>query len=88
MNNVLRFIINGRLGEFNNLQSFKKIRERLIDAETQRASVVCMTLPTENHTLEEALSIIKNWFKTSQHPIKYVETVYLIWKVIIKIIKK
>jgi len=81
-------IIDGRLGEFKNLDSFKKIRTRLIEADIQRASVVCMTLPTENHTLNESISIIKNWFKTSQHTIKYVDTIYLIWGDQIKTIKK
>jgi len=81
-------IIDGRLGEFKNLESFKKIKVRLNEADTQRASIVCMALPTENHTLKEAVSIIEDWFKTSQHPIKYVDTVHLIWNGQIKTIKK
>jgi len=81
-------IIDGRLGEFKNLESFNKIKVRLNEADTQRASIVCMTLPTENHTLKEAVSIIEDWFKTSQHPIKYVDTVHLIWNGRIKTIKK
>jgi len=81
-------IIDGRLGDFKKLVSFKQIRNRLNEADGQRTAIVCLELPMENHTLDEAISAINNWFKSSQHIIKYVDTVLLIWNGQIKTIKK
>jgi hypothetical protein len=81
-------IIDGRLGEFKNLESFKQIRNRLNEADGQRAAIVCLEPPTENQTADDAVKEIRGWFKTSQHPIKYVETVLLIWEGVIIPIKK
>ena len=63
-------IIDGRLGEFKQPESFKKIRKRLNEADGRRAAIVCIEPPIENHTLDEAISTVNNWFKSSQHIIK------------------
>jgi hypothetical protein len=81
-------IIDGRLGEFKNPENFNNIRKHLNKADTQRASIVCLTPPIDNHTVDEAIKEVKSWFKDSQHPIKYVETVFLIWGGHITTIKK
>jgi hypothetical protein len=81
-------IIDGRIGEFKKLESFKQIRARLIDADDQRAAIVCLEPPTENHTTGAAIKEVKDWFKSSQHQIKYVDTVLLIWDGLITTIKK
>jgi len=39
-------------------------------------------------TSNDAINEVKDWFKNSQHQIKYVDTVYLIWDGLITIIKK
>jgi len=72
-------IINGRLGEFKKPEKFKNIRGLLNKAEDQRASTVVMEPPKENHTLDDAIEEVRDWFKTCQKPIKYVDTVLLIW---------
>jgi hypothetical protein len=54
----------------------------------QRASIVALEPPTENHTLEEAKNIIKKWFNSPQKVIKYVEKVLLIWNGHVITIKK
>jgi hypothetical protein len=82
-------IIDGRIGEFKKLESFKQIRNRLNEADgRQRAAIVCLEPPTENYTVGAAIKEVKNWFKSSQHQIKYVDTVLLIWNGLITTIKK
>jgi hypothetical protein len=81
-------IIDGRLGEFKNLESFNKIRKRLNEADGQRAAIVCLEPPIENHTVDAAIKEVRDWFKNSQHQIKYVDTVFLIWDGLITTIKK
>jgi hypothetical protein len=73
-------IIDGRLGEFKQLKSFKQIRNRLNEADGQRASTVCLEPPMKNHTLDEVRAEVNNWFKYSQHKIGFVDTVLLIWE--------
>jgi len=81
-------IIDGRLGEFKQPESVKKIIVRLNEADDQRASIVCLTPPTANNTLNATIYKIKNWFSNSQKPIKYVDTVLLIWDGVVIPIKK
>jgi len=81
-------IINGRLGEIKQPTSFQQIRNRLNDADMQKASIVCLEPPVENHTMDEAINVVKKWFNSPQKVINYVDTVLLIWKGQIKIIKK
>jgi len=81
-------IIDGRLGEFKNLESFNQIRNRLNEADGQRATIVCLEPPMENHTIDDAISVVNKWFKSSQHIIKYVDTVLMIWGGQVKTIKK
>jgi hypothetical protein len=80
-------IINGRLGEFKSMESFNKIRKRLNEANRQRAAIVCLEPPTENHTVDAAIKEVQDWFKNSQHSIKYVDTVLLILEGLITTIK-
>jgi len=47
-----------------------------------------MEPPTEGHSLSEATNEVRDWFKTCQKPIKYVDTVLLIWGEQIITIKK
>ena len=81
-------IINGRLGEFKNPESFNKIIRRLNEADGQRASIVCLTPPTENHSIDDAIKKVEGWFKSSQTPILHVDTVMLIWDGLLKIIRR
>jgi len=81
-------IINGRLGEFKRLNSFKQINARLNQADRQRAAVVSLEVPTENHTLDQATAVIRRWFNSSQRAIRYVNTVLLIWGGRVTVIKK
>jgi hypothetical protein len=73
-------IINGRVGEFKQLESFKKIYTRLIDADKKRAVTVCLESLIKTHTLDDVILKVKKWFKFSQHKIKFVDTVLLIWE--------
>ena len=81
-------IINGRIGDFKNPDKFKNIVAHLNKADGQRTSIVCLSPPTENHTIDDAIKIIEKWFKTSQRPIEHVDTVFLIWDGLLKVIKK
>ena len=81
-------IIDGRLGEFKKLESFQQIKNRLKEADKQRAAIVCLEPPMENHTLEETVAEVRKWFDSKQRVINYVDTVLLIWGGQIKIIKK
>ena len=81
-------IIDGRIGEFKGVEKFKNIRDGLNRAVDQGASIVALSVPTAGHTISEAEAIIQDWFKTCQKGVKKVDTVYLIWDEIIKIIKK
>jgi hypothetical protein len=81
-------IIDGRIGEFKKVESFSKIRKRLNEADGQRAAIVCLEPPTENHTVSDAINEVRDWFKNSQHPIEYVDTVLLIWEGLVTTIKK
>ena len=81
-------IIDGRLGEFKKLESFQQIKNRLKEADKQRAAIVCLEPPMENHTLEEAVAEVRKWFDSKQRVINYVDTVLLIWGENIKTIKK
>jgi hypothetical protein len=49
---------------------------------------VCLEPLMENHTVGVAIKEVKDWFKSSQHQIKYVDTVFLIWEGLITTIKK
>jgi len=82
-------IIDGRIGEFKSLESFNKIRKRLNEADGQKAAIVCLEPPTENNTVNTAINEVRDWFKSGQHQIKYVDTVFLIWDgILTSIIKK
>ena len=81
-------IIDGRLGEFKAPKKFTQIKNRLDDADGQKASIVCIEPSTKNHTINDAIKEIKDWFKNSQHPINYVDTVLLIWEKQVTTIKK
>jgi len=72
-------IIDGRLGEFKKLNSFKRIGNRLTDADSQGAAIVCLELPMEEHTVDEAITEVKKWFGSTQKIIKHINTVLLIW---------
>jgi len=81
-------VIDGRLGEFKKLESFKQIKNRLNDADVQMAAIVCIEPPMKDHTLDEAITEVKKWFNSSQRVVKYVDTVLLIWDGQVKTIKK
>jgi hypothetical protein len=81
-------IIDGRLGEFKNPESFARIRTRLNDAEKQRVSIVCLEPPANNHTLAEAESIVYKWFEHNKARLKFVDTVLLLWEGKVRTIKK
>ena len=72
-------IIDGRLGKFKRLESFKQINNRLNDADRQRAAIVSLELPIENHTVDQAAAKVRRWFNSSQRAARYVNTVLLIW---------
>jgi hypothetical protein len=73
-------IIDGRLGEFKHLESFAQIKNRLNKADSQKAATVCLELPAKTHALDDVIGEVKNWFKNSRHPVKYIDTVLLIWE--------
>jgi SPP1 gp7 family putative phage head morphogenesis protein len=81
-------IIDGRLGEFKKVESYKKLIRRLNEADERRASIACIETPTKNHTLNETVKKIKDWFSFGQNPIKYVDKVLLIWDDTLITIKK
>ena len=81
-------IIDGRLGEFKTPEKFAQIKNRLNYADKQRASIVCMELLEENHTINDILNEIKDWFKINNRKINYIDTVFLIFKKQVITIKK
>jgi hypothetical protein len=81
-------IIDGRLGELKKLESFQQIKNRLKEADKQRATIVCLEPPVKNCTLEEAVAEVRKWFDSKQRVINYVDTVLLIWEGQVKTIKK
>jgi hypothetical protein len=81
-------IIDGRLGEFKRAESFGKIIRRLNEADGQRVTNVCLELPVKDHTLDETIKKIRTWFTSGQKPVKYVDTVLLIWEGAVIPIKK
>jgi hypothetical protein len=81
-------IIDGRLGEFKTTEKIAQIKNRLDDADKKRASIVCIEVFTEEHTLNDTINEIKSWLKGINHKINFVDTVYLIWKGQITSIKK
>ncbi len=81
-------IIDGRLGEIKILEQFKQIKNRLNQAEKQRASIVCLEPPMVNHSLNDVISEVRDWFHKNQHKIRFIDTVLLIWEDKITTIKK
>ncbi len=81
-------IIDGRLGEFKSIGSFKQIINRLNEADIQKANIVCLEPSLKNNTLDEIILEVKRWFDFNQDRIRFVDTVLLIWDGQVTSIKK